>query len=128
MKRHKPKSNQKGFTLIEVMAILVILGVMASVLAKKYVVIADTAALRGIHVGIAELNARETLTWANHLFALDGFQGDDLVWDDMDSDLGQSYDWTDGPNSAGGTLLFSGQTKLIHREKATVETAAMWHL
>jgi prepilin-type N-terminal cleavage/methylation domain-containing protein len=128
MNRYKSKSNQKGFTLIEMMAILVILGVMASVLAKKYVVIADTAALRGIHVGIAELNARETLTWANHLFALDGFQGDELVWDDMYSDLGHSYDWTDGPNNSGGILLFSGQSKLVHRDKATGETAAMWHL
>ena len=128
MNRYKPKSNQKGFTLIEMMAMLVILGVVASVLAKKYIVIADTAALRGIHVGIAELNSRETLTWANHLFAPDGFQGDDFVWDDMDSDLGHSYDWTDGPNNSGGTLLFRGQSKLVHREKATGEAAAAWHL
>jgi prepilin-type N-terminal cleavage/methylation domain-containing protein len=127
MNRYKSKSNQRGFTLIEMMAMLVILGVVASVLAKKYIVITDAAALRGIHVGIAELNARETLTWANHLFALDGFQGDDLVWDDMDSDLGHSYDWSDGPNNNGGTLLFSGQSKLVHRNKATGEVAAVWH-
>ena len=128
MNGYKSKSNQKGFTLIEIMAMLVILGIVALVFTKKYIVIADTAAVRGIHVGIAELNARETLTWANHLFAPDGFQGDNLVWGDMDSDLGHSYDWTDSPDNNGGTLLFEGQSKLVHRDKATGEAAAMWHL
>ena len=58
-------SEEKGFTLIELMAMLVIIGVMTSVVVKKYNNISVSAELRAIDVGISELNSRETLTWAN---------------------------------------------------------------
>ena len=49
--------NKQGFTLIEIMAVLVIMGVMASVAVSKINDISGAADMRAIETGIAELNA-----------------------------------------------------------------------
>ena len=80
MKRLIDVSEEKGFTLIELMAILVIIGVMASVAVKKYTNISISAELRAIDVGISELNSRETLTWANLIINQGNYPGDEAIW------------------------------------------------
>ena len=47
-------TNTKGFTLIELIAVMVILGVMASVAVKKYNFISDTASDRALQEVIKE--------------------------------------------------------------------------
>jgi prepilin-type N-terminal cleavage/methylation domain-containing protein len=54
--------NQKGFTLIEIMAVLVILAVLSSATVKKINDIGGTAEQRALDAGIIEINMRETLT------------------------------------------------------------------
>ena len=122
-----PHANQKGFTLIEMMAMLVILGILVSVSIKKFGVIADTAAISGLQVGISELNARETIVWTNHLFTTSGTIDDALVWDDIDPDLGPGYDWTVGPNIGGGQLSYSGQSAVLTRTASTSSRAGRWN-
>ena len=56
-------SNRKGFTLLELMAVLVIMGVMASAGVKKYDRLSDTADITALKAGIRELNMQETLVW-----------------------------------------------------------------
>ena len=46
-------SEEKGFTLIELMAMMVIIGVLASVAVKKYNNINISAELRAIEAGIS---------------------------------------------------------------------------
>ena len=128
MHRILPESDQKGFTLIELMAMLVILGVLVSVTIKKYSVIGDTAAFRGLQAGVSELNARETLVWAKHMFAVRGFQDDAAVWTEMDKNRGSAYSWTAGPEISGGTLLSRWQSAELNRTEATPTSAAQWHL
>jgi len=43
MKNKPPISNEKGFTLIEIISVMVILGIMASVGAKKVDLLSNTA-------------------------------------------------------------------------------------
>jgi prepilin-type N-terminal cleavage/methylation domain-containing protein len=57
--------GEKGFTLIEIIAVLVILSVLASVAIPRYISLDESARQRAIDAGIAELNGRETLTWSN---------------------------------------------------------------
>ena len=129
MQRISPEANQKGFTLIEMMAVLVILGVLVSVTIKKYGEIGDTAASRGLQAGVSELNARETLVWAKHMFADRGFKDDATVWAEMDKNIGSAYSWTAGPDRLlGGTLLFRWKSTELDRDEATATTAARWHL
>jgi prepilin-type N-terminal cleavage/methylation domain-containing protein len=55
--------NHKGFTLLELMSVLVILGVMTSVGVKKYDILSETADLTAIQAGVRELNTQEALVW-----------------------------------------------------------------
>ena len=119
-------TNNKGFTLIELMAMLVILGVILSVAVKKYTNISTHAEKRAILAGITELNVRETLFWANHMIANGGYSGDDPVWILMDTDLGSGYQWTIGPTKLGGELSFGNQTETLNRAASTQLSAAHW--
>ena len=78
--------NNKGFTLIEIMAVLVIMGVIISVGMHKINFITDSAEQRALETGVAELNAREMLFWTNAKFAPGGWTGnggDTFVWPTM---------------------------------------------
>ena len=97
MKRLIDVSEEKGFTLIELMAMLVIIGVMTSVVVKKYNNISTSAELRAIEAGISELNSRETLTWANLIINQGKYPGDEAIWTTMITftytNIGSSYHW-----------------------------------
>lgn len=125
--------NKQGFTLIEIMAVLVIMGVMASVAVSKINDISGTAELRALETGIAELNAREMLYWTNAKFAPGGWSangGDTFVWTTMmvmNTDVGSQYSWTAGPDRlAGGTLSFGSQAIPLNRAVSTNIAAARW--
>ena len=118
--------QNKGFTLIEVMAVLVILGVLLSVAIKKYVAVGIVANYRALDAGIAELNSRETLTWTNQMFATRGSIDDTVVWAAMNTNLGSDYSWSAAPTVAGGTLSFSGIGVVLTRTASTNTSGAMW--
>ena len=129
MRKILPGSDQKGFTLIETMAVLVIFGVLFSVAIKKYNNITVVANFRALDAGITELNSRETLTWTNQMFATLGAIDDNAVWAAMSTNLGSDYVWTVAPTSGvggGGTLAFSGLPVVLSRTPATGTTAANW--
>jgi prepilin-type N-terminal cleavage/methylation domain-containing protein len=55
--------NQKGFTLVELLSVMIIMGVMGSVAVKKVDFITDTAGAQALELAVKELNIRESLTW-----------------------------------------------------------------
>jgi MSHA pilin protein MshA len=57
--------NQKGFTLIEIIAVLVILGILAAAAVPKYISLQDEARRSAAYAAIAEVKAR-----ANQYYAL----------------------------------------------------------
>ena len=124
--------NKQGFTLIEIMAVLVIMGVMASVAVSKINAISGTADLRAFDTGIAELNAREMLSWTNAKFAPGGWSGnggDTFVWTTMmviNTDIGFEYSWTAPPNIGGGELTFGSQTHTLTRTSSADTRSARW--
>jgi MSHA pilin protein MshA len=126
MDKDRSVTNQSGFTLIEIMAVLVIISVMASVATKKYIDISDVARDRALQAGMTELNSRETLTWTNQKFAVGGYTNDNDIWTAMDTDLGGGYSWTAGPDATGGTLSFGNQAVALNRAASTTIAAARW--
>ena len=124
--------NKQGFTLIEIMAVLVIMGVMASVAVSKINDISGTAELHALETGIAELNAREMLYWTNAKFAPGGWSangGDIGVWAVMvlNTDLGHEYSWLPNPPNIGGaSLSFGSQSRPLNRAASTNIKAARW--
>ena len=129
MNRVLTLSEEKGFTLIELMAMMVIIGVLASVAVKKYTNINNSAELRAIAAGISELNSRETLTWANLIIAQGKYPGDEAIWTMMTTytNIGSSYHWDSGPDKdSGGHLSFGSQTVSLTREASTLQVAGKW--
>ena len=118
--------NKKGFTLIEIMAVLVIMGVLAAVAVKKVGAITETAEYRGLMQGVVELNSREYLSWVNTKFAPGGYISDADLWSGVNTELGDAYTWSAGPDMSGGTLAYGGRTAVLTRTGSTDVTAAKW--
>ena len=102
--------GEKGFTLVEIIAVLIILSVLASVAIPRYISLDESARRRAIDAGISELNGRETLTWSNIKITNTGYENDAALFPILDTTLGTDYTWVDGPRIDGGTLRFKAST------------------
>ncbi|MGD9412390.1 MAG: prepilin-type N-terminal cleavage/methylation domain-containing protein [Desulfobacterales bacterium] len=121
--------NQKGFTLIELISVMIIMGVVASVSIQKFDILSDTADERALHLGIKELNIRESLTWSNIKISNDGYTNDEDLWSLIAPrlDLGGKYHWNPGPHiSDGGTLHFESRAIALNRQPSTPSSAGKW--
>jgi prepilin-type N-terminal cleavage/methylation domain-containing protein len=119
--------NQKGFTLIELISVMIIMGVVASVSIQKFDIVSDTAGVRALHLGIKELNVRESLTWSNIKISGDGYSSDAELFPLVDTNLGDAYRWDPGPDIlAGGTLHFKGNSIALKRQQSTETAAGKW--
>lgn len=133
MQMHKKFNclNQKGFTLIEMISVMIIMGVVASVSVQKFDIVTDNAHEKVLITGIKELNVREALIWSNMKISGDGYTNDEDLWTSMQekTDLGTDYEWNPNPpnRSTGGTLRFKTASRSLNRQESTELAAARWH-
>ena len=118
--------NSKGFTLIELIAIIAILSIVTALTVKKVVAISYTAEQNALTQGLAELNAREKMTWTKIKLADYGYQDDEAVWNEIDLTLGEQYSWNDPPEKDGGTLSFGSQSIALKRTVSNKDTPGSW--
>ena len=119
-------TNRKGFTLIELIAVMVIMGVMVSVAIKKFDLLSDNASIIAIEAGIRELKLRESVTWFKIKLSDTGYINDVDVYNAIDKNLGQGYIWNPGPDISGGRLHFKSQSVDLNRAPSTPNSPASW--
>lgn len=128
MKNKSVILTQKGFTLLELMSVLIIMGVMTSLSVKKLDLISDTASIYAIEAGVRELNTRETLVWTQMKLSETDWSNDNDVYAAVDTNLGQGYAWNPpGPSISAGTLNYKSQTVDLRRTASTKNSVGSWH-
>ena len=119
--------NQRGLTLIELVAVIVIMGVIASVAVKKTNLISSTATNRALLEGVRELNIRESLTWTNTKLSAANWADDGQLFSTIDTNLGSYYVWSAGPTASGGTLSFRSESVALSRNASTNSSMGSWN-
>lgn len=123
MKTSLLRKNQKGFTLIEIIAVLVILGILAAVAIPKYLDM-RTDAIRNAALGaVSELNARERLALAQSKLR-DSTSNSNYTA----PDYGLGQDWGTIPTD-GSVVTFKGKSvRFTKTEQTTINEPAQWSL
>jgi prepilin-type N-terminal cleavage/methylation domain-containing protein len=120
-------SDHKGFTLIELISVMIILSVLVSVAVKRLDLVTDTATDRIYQEAVGELNEREHLTWIDIKLSATNWTNDADVFGVVDTNLGGDFDWSAGPNASGGTLSFQAVSSVLSRTASTTSSPGRWN-
>jgi prepilin-type N-terminal cleavage/methylation domain-containing protein len=120
MKTSLLKKNQKGFTLIEIIAVLVILGILAAVAIPKYLDMRTDSIRNAAQGAVSELNARERLSLAQSKLS---DATSNAHYSSPDYNLGA--DW--GTVVSGTGIYFKGKTVTFTKSATTdINTPDQW--
>ena len=121
--------NNKGFTLIVIIAVIVIVGILAAVAVPRYVDLENNAKQKAIDTLKAEINGRESLTWGKHKISVSGYVSDEKIFGDLNFNFDPNYSWNPGdPKPSGGSLTFKGESFSFSRTPSTFRKSAVWNL
>lgn len=115
--------NSKGFTLIEILSVLVILGILIALVVPRFITMDKSAELIGLIKGQQELNNRENLIWSKHKISINDYSDEELdllIKSEMDLTLGNKYIWN------GEVLSFGSISMTLKRIPATNKHPAIW--
>lgn len=126
MKHRNIFRDSKGFTLVEIILVLIILGVLGSIAVSRYIDLETNSKWRAIDGGIADLNGVENITWANQKVSSTGYIDDENLRAAINYNLSGDYIWDHGPHKDHGTLNFMGESAPLLRTESTTFRPGVW--
>jgi prepilin-type N-terminal cleavage/methylation domain-containing protein len=118
--------SSSGFTLVEIICVLVMLAVLASIAAPRMMDLDTNASLQALRSSAAELNSRESLTWVQVKLSETGWVDDASLFLQVNTNLGSEYRWGSGAVVSGGTVHFKSQSLTMEREASSPVKAGKW--
>ena len=118
--------KENGFTLIEIILVLVILSILAATAIPRMIDFEKNANQTVIKTIIPELNSREILTWSKIKNSDTGWIDDETLFSLIDYDLGANYRWKTVAEIDGGKLYFKGEEIKLDRIASTIRSPARW--
>jgi len=116
-------SNERGFTLVELIAVLIVLAVITTVVVIKFNLFTGSATQQMIDHSIGELNNREKMVWTN--LKLSFYEGEIDV--EVQRIMNEKYmDLGNGTQVKDGVISVRGEPASIQRAPASRQTPAIW--
>ena len=103
--KRNPLKNEEGFTLIEIIAVLVIMGILAAVAVPKFFDLQSKAREKAIYTALSELKVRVNQTFSKQLLEGSTVGGISYTSTIVGTDLGDDFyvgTWT--PREADGEI------------------------
>ena len=121
------QKKKSGFTLIEVIAVLVLLGILAAIAVPKYMDLTQEAESRAIDAAVGELNGRDSLAWGEQMLATSGAPDDSVVLTAVEpTSLGTDYSVVDTAAPVYAVTFGSTTVSLTRAGTATADGPASW--
>jgi prepilin-type N-terminal cleavage/methylation domain-containing protein len=115
--------NNKGFTLIEILAVIIIIGILAAFIVPKMITFDKTANMVAAKSAIKEMNILELQIWTRQKFDAD--VQDDLIMAEVVSLISPACSFKHY-SLTGGTLVCRDIEIILNRKVSTNSSPGGW--